>query len=63
MAGAMKIVAPAVAALVIGGVVLVATGPHDWVGRTVCNLRGGEWTGGFDPRAEIVSAGRTCVRD
>lgn len=49
--------------LVAAGVIVVATGPHPWIGRTLCEIRGGEWTGGFRPRAEVVTAGYLCSED
>lgn len=45
-------------------VVAILTAPHHWVGRLWCDLQGGEWTNRFaSQREEIVTAGRTCVKD
>jgi hypothetical protein len=49
-------------ALLVGAAVLTA--PHEWAGRIWCDLQGGEWTNRFGSRQEeIVTAGRTCVKE
>lgn len=56
-----KIALAALVLLVVGAVVLVATGPHNWVGRLACDVRGGEWTNRYSTRWEsLVTAGYRC---
>jgi hypothetical protein len=55
----------AVAMVVVGIVfaVTAASSPHDWAGKLLCGLQGGEWTNRFrSAHEEIVTAGRTCVK-
>lgn len=60
----MRKVGIAIAVLAVAIVLLAMTGPHAWIGRAWCTVRGGEWTrsheSGFD---EVVTGGHVCVRE
>ncbi|HEV2754475.1 MAG TPA: hypothetical protein VG318_01695 [Actinomycetota bacterium] len=56
-----RIALAGVVVLVVGVIVLVATGPHFWAGRLLCEVRGGEWTNRSSTRWEsLVSSGYRC---
>jgi hypothetical protein len=48
--------------ILVAAVVFVATSPHPWAGRLLCEIRGGEWTNRHrSPQEEIVTSGYSCL--